>query len=72
MLARFRYPRRVGAQPSNRRRGHYWFTDDPAPLAPNAACLDYSIAKGGRLCAYRWDGEPALDASKFVWVAPNR
>jgi hypothetical protein len=51
--------------------GHYWFTDRPAPLAPNAACIDYSIAKGGRLCAYRWDGEPTLDASKFVWVGPN-
>ena len=34
------------------------------------ACLDYSIAKGGKLVAYRWDGEPLLDAAKFRWVGP--
>ncbi|BDG02875.1 metallophosphoesterase [Anaeromyxobacter oryzae] len=51
--------------------GHYWFTDTPAPLAPNAACLDYSIGKGGRLCAYRYDGEPALEAARFVSVGPS-
>jgi hypothetical protein len=31
---------------------------DPVPLAPNIACLDYSVAQlGGKLVAYRWDGE---------------
>lgn len=48
--------------------GHYWFTGQPASLAPNAACLDYSIGKGGRLCAYRFDGEPELLAENFVSV----
>jgi calcineurin-like phosphoesterase family protein len=49
--------------------GHYWMEGTPAPLAPNIACLDYSVAKpGGKLVAYRWDGEPVLDPSKFVWV----
>jgi len=49
--------------------GHYWMEDKPAPLAPNIACLDYSVAKpGGKLVAYRWDGEQELDAGKFVWV----
>jgi hypothetical protein len=48
--------------------GHYWFTDSrPAPLAPNIACLDYSVAKGGFLCAYRWDGETILDPEKFIF-----
>lgn len=29
----------------------------PEPLAPNIACLDYSVAKpGGKLVAYRWSG----------------
>jgi len=47
--------------------GHYWLTGKPAPLAPNIACLDYSVAKpGGKLVAYRWDGERALAPEKFV------
>ena len=37
--------------------GHYWLSGDPEPLAPNVACLDYSVAKNGKLVAYRWSGE---------------
>ncbi|MFT5432630.1 MAG: hypothetical protein ACI9OJ_003332 [Myxococcota bacterium] len=49
--------------------GHYWMEGRPAPLAPNIACLDYSVAKpGGQLVAYRFDGESVLDREKFVWV----
>lgn len=48
--------------------GHYWFTGTPVPLTGNVACLDYSVAKGGHLVCYRWDGEQRLDESKFVWV----
>jgi hypothetical protein len=49
--------------------GHYWMEGDPEPLAPNIACLDYSVAKpGGRLVAYRWDGEQTLSSGKYVWV----
>ncbi|MBS0321417.1 MAG: metallophosphoesterase [Proteobacteria bacterium] len=48
--------------------GHYWWTGTPAPLAPRAACVDYSAGKGGPLVAYRWDGEQDLDARKFVSV----
>lgn len=40
-----------------------------ALLASNIACLDYSVAKpGGRLAAYRWDGEQELKKERFVWV----
>ena len=47
--------------------GHYWLEGEPSPLAPNIACTDYSVAKpGGKLVAYRWDGERTLDANKFV------
>lgn len=51
--------------------GHYWLTPEmPELLAPNIACVDYSVAKfGGMLTAYRWDGERALDAAKFVSVS---
>jgi len=42
---------------------------DPVPLAPNIACLDYSVAKpGGKLVAYRWDDEQTLSRDKFIWV----
>jgi hypothetical protein len=48
--------------------GHYWMSGAPAPLAPNVACTDYSVAKDGKLVAYRWDGEKTLSADKDHWV----
>jgi hypothetical protein len=49
--------------------GHYWLSAPrPTLLAPNVACLDYSVAKGGFLCAYRWDGEKKLTNEHFVSV----
>ncbi|MDR9466654.1 metallophosphoesterase [Marinospirillum sp.] len=52
--------------------GHYWCQGFPAVIRPNLACLDYSAVKYGRLVAYRYDGEAALDAGKFVWVEVQR
>jgi hypothetical protein len=50
--------------------GHYWLSGSrPELLRQNVACVDWSVAKGGFLCAYRWDGEQQLDAGKFVWTA---
>ncbi|HVJ82339.1 MAG TPA: metallophosphoesterase [Planctomycetia bacterium] len=49
--------------------GHYWLTAQrPEVLAGNVACIDYSVAKGGFLCAYRWNGEKQLSNENFVWV----
>lgn len=49
--------------------GHYWLrADRPQRLSEKVACLDYSVAKDGYLCAYRWDGEQEIDNSKFVWT----
>jgi hypothetical protein len=50
--------------------GHYWMPADTvrAPLAPNVAILDYSVAKGGDMTAYCWDGETTLQAENFVTV----
>jgi hypothetical protein len=47
--------------------GHYWMEGEPDLMAPNVMCLDYSVAasKGGRLLAYRWDGERRLNSKKF-------
>ncbi len=47
--------------------GHYWLEEPhPAILAPHIACLDYSVAKGGYLAAYRWNGERELRNDSFV------
>jgi hypothetical protein len=48
--------------------GYYWLPDSVPrePIAPNIACLDYSVAKGGRLTAYRWEGEQQLNGGKFL------
>jgi len=49
--------------------GHYWMTGTPTVQATNVACLDYSVARdGGKLVAYRWDGETSLRDDRFVWV----
>jgi Calcineurin-like phosphoesterase len=48
--------------------GHYWLPPQiPTPLTGSVACLDYSVAAGGPLVAYRWDGERELTARKFVF-----
>lgn len=50
--------------------GHYWLKGPrPELLRRNIACVDWSVAKGGFLCAYRWDGERELDREKFVWTS---
>ncbi len=46
--------------------GHYWMKGTPQLLADNICCLDYSVAKGGDLVAYRWNGEQILNPDNFV------
>ena len=49
--------------------GQDWLRGDrPELLRQNITCVDWSVAKGGFLCAYQWDGEQKLDAGKFVWI----
>jgi len=50
--------------------GHYWLDTEPRLLAQNVACLDYSVAAqvGGKLVAYRWNGEQVLTEDNFVYV----
>jgi len=48
--------------------GHYWRHGEPEIITQNVCCVDFSIAKKGKLAAYRWDGEKILDNSKFVYV----
>jgi len=53
--------------------GHCWLSANrPKVLANNVACLDFSVAKDGFLCAYRWHGEQKLSNENFVWVKGDR
>lgn len=49
--------------------GHYWLRGMPALSSEYAACLDFSVAKGGFLTAYRWSGEKSLSRNNIVYVA---
>jgi hypothetical protein len=48
--------------------GHYWLdaSEALAPLTPMVGCVDFSVAKGGPLVAYRFEGEPELLTERFV------
>lgn len=46
--------------------GHYWLSGQPRLLSSKRACLDYSVAAGGPLVAYRWDGEETLIEENLV------
>jgi hypothetical protein len=48
--------------------GHYWLKGAPSFQKENICCLDYSVAKEGKLVAYRYSGEADLDISNFVSV----
>ena len=50
--------------------GHYWMNPKEGlrVLRPNVACVDFSACKGGRLVAYRFDGEHELSPEKFVAI----
>lgn len=48
--------------------GHYWLRGNPSLYQENICCLDYSVAKGGKLVAYRFDGEERLSDQKLVYV----
>lgn len=51
--------------------GHYWASGPLAPTSDRTACIDYSVAKGGPLVAYRWSGESALTTDHFVSTAED-
>ncbi|MCC9169166.1 metallophosphoesterase [Pontibacter harenae] len=53
--------------------GHYWLSGqaEVSVFSGNVCCVDYSVAKQGKLVAYRWDGERKLDPARFVHVSPT-
>ena len=48
--------------------GHYWLKGAPNLYRNNICCLDYSVAKNGFLCAYRFSGERQLLDGNLVYV----
>ncbi len=48
--------------------GHYWLKGEPSFYKENICCLDYSIAKGGKLVAYRLNEETILDSRNLIYV----
>jgi len=48
--------------------GHYWLKGQPVLQTKNSCCLDYSVAKKGKLVAYCFNGEDQLDISNLVYV----
>ena len=50
--------------PSNDKKvffGHYWLKGEPSLYKENICCLDFSVAKGGKLVAYRLNGANKLE-----------
>lgn len=48
--------------------GHYWMKGEPRLVSLKSACLDFSIADNGSLCAYSWAGERTLDPARLSHV----
>ena len=48
--------------------GHYWLKGKPSLYKENICCLDYSVAKGGKLVAYRLNGETFLESKNLTYV----
>nr|WP_253861486.1 metallophosphoesterase [Mycobacterium asiaticum] len=52
--------------------GHYWRKDAPLPTrdwTDYCACVDFSVAKNGKLTAYRWSGEPTINPKNYVQLS---
>ena len=48
--------------------GHYWLKGDPSIYRENVCCLDYSVAKNGKLVAYRLNGESVIKNENLTYV----
>jgi hypothetical protein len=48
--------------------GHYWLQGKPSLYRNNVCCLDYSVAKEGKLVAYSLDDEQELSDIKITYV----
>ena len=52
--------------------GHYWMKGKPKVQSNNLCCVDYSQKEtGGKLCAYRFNGEQCLSSKNIVYVSTS-
>lgn len=49
--------------------GHYWMKGDVDLISPTLVCLDYSVARGDKLAAYRFNGETELRRESLLSVS---
>jgi len=52
--------------------GHYWLKGNPSFFKDNVCCLDYSVAKNGKLVAYRFQGEDKLDTNNLMFLGHDK
>jgi hypothetical protein len=48
--------------------GHYWLEGEPKIYQNNICCVDYSVAKDGKLVSYTYNNEEKLNNSNFTFV----
>lgn len=48
--------------------GHYWLKGEPSLYKDNICCLDYSVAKRGKLVAYRLNEDHLLQGENLLYV----
>jgi len=48
--------------------GHYWLKGKPVIQRDNICCLDYSVAKKGKLVAYRFNNEKVLSSENLIYI----
>ena len=47
--------------------GHYWLEGQPTLYRENICCLDYSVAKKGKLVAYQYHNERLLSNTRLIF-----
>jgi hypothetical protein len=67
-LTEIKYPEYYRADDKKVFFGHYWLRGEPSLYKDNICCLDYSIAKNGKLVAYRLNGETILENRNLIYV----
>lgn len=67
-LSQLKYPDFYNSDDKKVFFGHYWLKGKPSLYKDNICCLDYSVAKKGKLVAYQFNEESVLNIKNFVYV----
>ena len=52
--------------------GHYWMNGELDVQTPYVCCVDYSVGREDKLCAYRWNGEQVLKKENMISVSASK